>query len=1089
MILFAQSNKLERGLKLYDDERYADAIPVLKKALKEDAESYFTIKLLANAYRKIKDYENAELFFILVVNSDSVQAEDHLYYGQSLKANGKLAAAKDQFLKFAELSQNEFLGNMMLQSIDEIEAWEKEPKGYSTKSEGALNSSLSEYGLVFFKNVIYITSNRERNENSPEASSFDGSPFYGIYEANQSILNEENERFKLATGLINSDYHDGPLSINEQEDRLVITRIDNQARGKDFVNRMKLYEAEYIDGKWKNFRPLPFNSDDYSVCHAHLADSGRTLYFASDMPGGIGGFDLYSVSLENGKWTAPKNLGSAINTSRNELFPLVHQNKLYFSSDGFPGYGGLDIMVAEYNDQWQAPDNLKSPINSNRDDFSIYFIDDSSGYYASNREGGLGKDDLYKFQIEIPKKLVDIHGIYEYQGLPAENVKVMLLDKSDSTISIEYTDENGRFQFLQLPYNQDFFVRIDEEDEDLVKKGRLFLTDESGVKLRLLERIRWGYFTFKTLPADEFVRLDSIAENDPELLDKFKFYGKLFRKLPGDYQGKTMVYLYNDEGLLIDSTLTDQFGYFHFEKLAKMDDYLIALKEEDPSINIALETALGRIFEVITPDGKGIYTLSPNLDASLRRLEARNNGVTAMIAKIEHRGLPLKMIKVNIYDADGTWIGTTYTNEKGVFQFNKLDFDDVYFVEFPELDEEVLYASILTLLNLEGDPLYLIKQLENGRFKFHSLPFDEYEFVKEDLEAYIPNIIRIAGQVYKKLPGDFKGGIQVYVYNEDGELIDSTFTDQFGKFQFEKLSAEENYTFRLAGEKDELNLAFLDDKDRILELATITKNGSFTYKKLTYQIAQFEPLEEVDVQLIEDEFSHEIMGQVFQKLPGDFQAGMKVFVYDENGFLLGITETDSEGKFHFKKLAKDKNYFFKIEDEDDHFQLVTLDEFDQIIDKTVKNKHGQFTYSSLSLDENKLLIAEERDHAILDLNFVRTDLEGVAIHYRFDSVEVRPVDRAILNKLIEDYKSSKQVLEVHSYTDNRGSAEYNIKLSKKRTDNVIRYLVRNGFPRERIIGNYSGMLNPVVDCDQQECDNDDHYLNRRTEFKLLNTID
>ena len=112
----------------------------------------------------------------------------------------------------------------------------------------------------------------------------------------------------------------------------------------------------------------------------------------------------------------------------------------------------------------------------------------------------------------------------------------------------------------------------------------------------------------------------------------------------------------------------------------------------------------------------------------------------------------------------------------------------------------------------------------------------------------------------------------------------------------------------------------------------------------------------------------------------------------------------------------------------------------------------------------------------------------MAIHYRFDSTEVRPVDRPILQRIISEYKEATQMLEVHSYTDNRGSKEYNIWLSKQRTNQVIRYLVRNGFPRERIIGNYSGMLNPIVDCESKECNNDDHYLNRRTEFKILKTL-
>ncbi len=464
-------------------------------------------------------------------------------------------------------------------------------------------------------------------------------------------------------------------------------------------------------------------------------------------------------------------------------------------------------------------------------------------------------------------------------------------------------------------------------------------------------------------------------------------------------------------------------------------------------------------------------------------------GLTSLLAKVEHRGLPLRAIKVNIFDRENKLIGTVYTNENGEFQFNKLEFDDVYFIEFPEVDEEIITESLVYVTDVNGDPLYSINQLKDGRFKFSSLPFDEYELVQKEEQAYVPHIIKIAGQIYKKLPGDHSEGLQVYVLDDEGHIVDSVMTDAQGKFEFERLGSDNNYTFRLKDVEEDFNMALLGEDESILEIATINSKGNFAYKKLTYQVAQFEPLEELDIQLIEDDLAHEIMGQVYQKLPGDFKSGMKVFVYDEEGNLLGITETDEEGKFHFKKLKKNQNYFFKIEDEDDHFQLVTVDEFDKIIDKTIKNKNGQFKYASLSLDMHELLLADERDHMILGYDSDdKITLQGVRIHYRFDSVEVRPIERPKLDSLIEILKNTKYVLEVHSYTDNRGPTAYNEWLSKTRTDKVIRYLSRNGFPRERIVGNYSGELNPVVDCDTKECDNDDHYLNRRTEVKLVRTL-
>lgn len=1086
-ITYAQNKKLSKGIELYQEQNYVDAISNLLKAKSENDRSYTRVKYLANAYRKIKQYEQAEQYYILAVNSDSSIAEDHLYFGQVLKANGKLSAAKNQFQLFSEKSSNEFLGNIMLQSIDEVESWKTQPKEYKVESSSELNSRLSEYGLIQFQNKYLFTSNRDEHHDSPESTTQDGNPFYSIYEFDTSaIKNNGKGQISYSSGLINSRYHDGPVTINEQENKLMISRIDNQMRGKDFVNRMKLYEADYIDGKWRNFKSFKYNSDDYSVGHAHLADSGKTLYFASDMPGGQGGFDIYQSSFENGKWSVPVNLGKAINTYGNEVFPHYKNGTLYFSSDGFPGFGELDIFYSQYSDGWQAPKNMKSPINSSRDDFSLYYVTDSTGFYASNREGGKGNDDIYKFKKQVPQQLVEVYGVYEYEGLAAEKLKVILVDKNDSVIAINYTDKEGRFKFSSLPYNHDFILKVVDEEDDIINHGRMFLTDEFGNKLKLLHRIKKGEFEFKALPYDELKALALEEAEDVNLGDGFKFLGRIFKKLPGEESREITVYLINEDGEIIDSTISDPRGFFSFEKLKGDNRYNIKLKSEDADIMIALENDLGRVYDIIEYKD-GTYIARTDIDPSQDPLRAKNSGYTAILGRLEHQGKPIPFTKVNIYNVKGEFIGSTFTNGLGEFQYNKLVFDNTYQIEFSELEENILFESLLYIIDTNGDPLYLVNQLKNGMFSFNTLPFDEYVLKKEHEQELVPHIIKIAGQIYKKLPGDSQDSLTVYILDEDGLIIDSVLTDANGKFNFEKLSAEKNYTFKLK-EEGNYNMAFLNEDDKILELATINKNGNFTYEKLTYQIAQFEALEEVDVQIIEDDLTHEIMGQVYQKLPGDFKAGMKVFVYDEEGNLLGITETDEEGKFHFKKLKKDQNYFFKIEDEDDHFQLVTLDEFDQVIDKTIKNRFGQFKYSSLTLDANEVLLAEERDHHILDLNLDREDIKGLTINYRFDSVEVRPVHKPELLQLIADYKNSPYMLEVHSYTDNRGPKAYNVALSKRRTDKVIRFLVRNGFPREKIVGNYSGMLNPIVDCDQQPCNNDDHFKNRRTEFKLLKTI-
>ena len=175
----------------------------------------------------------------------------------------------------------------------------------------------------------------------------------------------------------------------------------------DKTVKLKLYRLVYLpnENRWGDqlIEAVPFNDREYSVGHAALTADGQTLYFASDKPGGYGGVDIYkSVRDQSGNWAAPTNLGPSINTSGDEMFPFVsNDGTLYFSSNGHLGLGGLDVFSAtavSTKEGWSAPENLGFPINTNSDDFG-YIIDkeNKNGYFVSNRAGGKGDDDIYKF--------------------------------------------------------------------------------------------------------------------------------------------------------------------------------------------------------------------------------------------------------------------------------------------------------------------------------------------------------------------------------------------------------------------------------------------------------------------------------------------------------------------------------------------------------------------------------------------------------------------------------------------------------------------------------------------------------------------
>ncbi|HEV7350571.1 OmpA family protein [Telluribacter sp.] len=217
----------------------------------------------------------------------------------------------------------------------------------------------------------------------------------------------ESEQFSKT---LNSKYHEGPATFFKDGNRVIFTR-NNFSNGKygksqDGINKLKLFTAENINGSWTRIEELPLNGDDFSTGHPSLNADNTLLYFASDRPGGMGGTDIYVSRLENGTWSEPQNLGPEVNTKGNEMFPFVDERGgLYFSSDGWPGMGDLDIYYAvmEQPVKPRKSINLGAPINSSKDDFGILTDGDrSQGYFSSNRRNGGSDDDIYSFEREGP---------------------------------------------------------------------------------------------------------------------------------------------------------------------------------------------------------------------------------------------------------------------------------------------------------------------------------------------------------------------------------------------------------------------------------------------------------------------------------------------------------------------------------------------------------------------------------------------------------------------------------------------------------------------------------------------------------------
>jgi outer membrane protein OmpA-like peptidoglycan-associated protein len=223
------------------------------------------------------------------------------------------------------------------------------------------------------------------------------------------------------------------------------------------INKDSISNGTYVKGS-----EFPFNSKSYSVGHPALTRDGKTMYFVSDMPGGLGGTDIYETKWENGNWTQLKNMGDKINTVGNEMYPFVDSlGNLYFSSNGRKSLGGLDIFKASRNgNQWATVDNLNYPINSNRDDFGfMIYPDQKTGYLSSNREG---TDKIYEFILQASKVNISGKITSKVNGAPVGGAKIEITDKARNITDTIYAAEDGSYAFA-LPPNTDFDITVSKD--------------------------------------------------------------------------------------------------------------------------------------------------------------------------------------------------------------------------------------------------------------------------------------------------------------------------------------------------------------------------------------------------------------------------------------------------------------------------------------------------------------------------------------------------------------------------------------------------------------------------------------------------
>ncbi|WP_223267270.1 OmpA family protein [Polaribacter sp. IC073] len=472
LAIFGQTKETKKADTYFENLSYASAAEAYKVLAEENTTEHVLKRLGDSYYFNVKMQEASEAYSKLFSKFPN-QVPEHIFrYAQTLTSIGEFEDSKIWMKEFHQAKKGDSRGINFTDEEAVLEDLINGKPGYEVTNQRSINTKNSDFGVTDYGNTILFSSPRKRNVYIKRNHTRNNKNFLDIYKVikeNITITEGDDSDVKpMFTEEVNSKYHESSISFSPDRKTMYFTR-NNYVAGKykvdkEGVNNLKILKAEWVYNEWINIVELPFNSSEYSVGHPSVSKDGTKLYFASDMPGGIGATDIYVVTINtDGSYGTVQNLGAKVNTEGREMFPFISdEDVLYFSSDGHFGIGALDVFATKkIAGTYKTPVNLKAPINTKLDDFAFSINPvTKKGYLSSNREGGVGDDDIYAVvELEIVKspcmQVVSVTVKDKKFQNPLPGAKLVLKDVNGLVIKETYADANATFTFT-LPCNQQY---------------------------------------------------------------------------------------------------------------------------------------------------------------------------------------------------------------------------------------------------------------------------------------------------------------------------------------------------------------------------------------------------------------------------------------------------------------------------------------------------------------------------------------------------------------------------------------------------------------------------------------------------------
>lgn len=481
--LQAQENKsVAKGERQFDQFAFIDSRKVYLKVVENGYQSSDIYQKLGDSYYLNGELPEAVQWYDAYLKSVEAPEEEYLFrYAQCLKSIGQYREADALMEQLYKTDAQDDRANLFVNERNYLDIIALQSGRYEL-SDVAINSEYSDFAPSFYMGQLVFASNRPRGGRAAKIiHDWNNQPFLDLYIVQPGDDSNGPGGFSKR---LNSKYHESTAIFTKDGKKVFFTR-NNFTRStyrsdEEGTNRLKLYVSKLNSGKWSEPEEVPFNSDEYSVAHPALSPDEKTLYFASDMPGGEGLSDLYKVELIGDLFGDPESLGDVINTEGRETFPYVDASgNLYFASDGHLGLGGLDVFIVAPKSDGSFGEgfNLGEPVNSTMDDFT-FIINETSGigYFASNREGGIGSDDIYSFKrlSEPIKNCIQLlAGTVRDKSTDdiIPGARLLLLDEANNVVAETTSAGDGSFDFDTVSCNKAYGIRASKVNYDPDQKS------------------------------------------------------------------------------------------------------------------------------------------------------------------------------------------------------------------------------------------------------------------------------------------------------------------------------------------------------------------------------------------------------------------------------------------------------------------------------------------------------------------------------------------------------------------------------------------------------------------------------------------